>query len=202
MRPSFPALLAVTVLLTTPLPGTARDWQLLPDRSQLSFVATQQGARFRGRFEAFDAVIRLDPAAPGEGRIEATVRTASVNTQNAERDEYLRGADWFHSEQWPEARFVSTAIRPAADGGLVAEGRLSLRDVSRTVPFYFSFDAEGEDGRARLSGWLEIRRLRFGVGRGLWENTEWVGDEVRVEVELVLEPAGATQSRTAARSRK
>lgn len=46
----------------------------------------------------------------------------------------------------------------------------------------FSFDTS--DLEAHLSGSFEIKRLDFGMG---WPATNWVGDEVFVQVELDLE---------------
>jgi polyisoprenoid-binding protein YceI len=41
-----------------------------------------------------------------------------------------------------------------------------------------------------MSGTARLKRLDFGLGRGEWASTEWVGDDVDIRFELSLSPAG------------
>ncbi|RMF97624.1 MAG: polyisoprenoid-binding protein [Gammaproteobacteria bacterium] len=168
-------------------PAVACDWLVVSGGSEVGFIAEQQGARFRGGFERFAAEVDFDPAAPTDGRIVGIVFTASVDTQNAERDDYLRSADWFASERWPEARFESRSIRAGdAPGRFVADGLLQIRDASREAAFVFDFQSAPGSEQARLEGHIDIQRLDYGVGQGEWRNTDWVGNDVRIEVRLEL----------------
>lgn len=171
--------------LLASLPAAATEWQDGPD-SSLRFSAVQQGARFEGSFARFAARIDFDPDQPAAGSISADIDLGSVDTQYAERDEYLRDPEWFHIARWPEAQFRATAIEPAA-AGFVARGELTLRGVTQPVelPFTFTTTPAG----ARLEGTASLLRLDFGVGTGDWTNTQWVGNEVQVMVNLQLEPA-------------
>jgi polyisoprenoid-binding protein YceI len=47
-----------------------------------------------------------------------------------------------------------------------------------------SFEFEVSDSTAHFSGRFEIKRLDFGVG---WDSTNWIDDEVAVQVELDLQ---------------
>lgn len=192
MKISVHHYLGIVTLAFAAGPGLAGEWRPVAPESTVEFVAIQQGAKFRGRFESFDAAIRWASEAAELGRIEATVDTASVNSQNSERDDYLRGEDWFHVTQYPQAVFASNTICGDGDGEWIAAGELTLRDVTRPVEFRFRFEPDERTGDATLVGSFEIRRLEFGVGQGLWENTEWVGDEVRVEVKLRLQQTAGT----------
>ena len=58
-----------------------------------------------------------------------------------------------------------------------------------TVTFTFKPAADGHT--AVLSGGATIRRLDFGVGQGEWQDTKWVGNDVRIGFELVLGPGPA-----------
>ncbi len=70
----------------------------------------------------------------------------------------------------------------------MADGLLRMRDQTRPVTLAFTLE-QLPDGRLRFAGKTLIRRLEFGVGQGQWANTEWVGNEVTVQVDLVLETA-------------
>ncbi len=164
----------------------ASEWIMVPAESTLKFIAEQQGAKFEGQFESFSAAFTFDARHPAEGGLRGTIDTASVNTFNQERDDYLRSADWFDSARWPQAIFETISIEPADDGAWLANASLSLRDVTRPVKMTFSFTPPEGNTPGRLTGAVELLRLEFGVGQGVWTNTEWVGDAVRVEVDLSL----------------
>lgn len=167
-------------------PSRASEWIMVPEESTLKFIAEQQGARFEGQFDSFTAEFRFDTDQPAAGGLRGTIDTASVNTFNQERDDYLRGADWFDSTRWPQAIFEALSFEPAGDGEWMAHARLSLRDVTRPVTMKFSFTPPEGNAPGRLTGAVDLLRLEFGVGQGIWTNTEWVGDAVRVEVDLSL----------------
>jgi polyisoprenoid-binding protein YceI len=168
-------------------PAAAAEWQAGAG-STVRFAAVQQGARFEGGFTRFTARIDFDPDQPAAGNIAATIDLGSVDTQYAERDEYLREADWFHIARWPQAEFRATTIAAAATG-FVARGELTLRGVTRPVELAFTFTTT--PAGARLAGSASLQRLDFGVGSGDWTDTTWVGNEVQVMVDLQLVPAAA-----------
>lgn len=161
-------------------------YELIEDESTLTFTATQQGAKFTGRFREFDAIIDLDPESPSDGTVVGIVEMDSVATGDSERDGYLVGEEWFHASRWPRARFESESISRVEDGGYVAEGSLRLRDVTRPVTMRFEFTPPKDGEPGSFEGGFEIERLNFGVGQGEWESTEWVGNEVEIDVDLAL----------------
>ncbi len=166
----------------------APGWQVVADESRLTFTAIQQGAKFEGRFTDFSAEAQLDPDATHGGHISAVIATGSVDTANTERDDYLRGSDWFDVRRWPHAQFETTSIEKQPDGSYIAHARLTLRDQTRPVTMHFTLTPDDQDpSRWRLAGIVPLRRLNFGVGQGIWTDTTWVGDEVIVKVELVLQ---------------
>ena len=178
-----------TLLLALSLPPTAAmaaDWQLAPG-SRLGFTGSSQGESFEGHFGRFDARIHFDPAAPSAARFEVTIDTASVDTDNEERDATLLDADFFAVERWPQATWTAQGARAEGDG-FVADGALTLRGTSRTVPLAFRFTPS--DGGAVLEGSATLDRLAFGVGAGDWADAEVIAHEVRVRTRLLLRPAG------------
>jgi polyisoprenoid-binding protein YceI len=151
----------------------------------LTFEAIQAGAVFTGRFDRFRADIDFDPADPSACRFDVRIETASADTLESQRDEVLKGPDFFWVQQHPVATYTGRGCR--ADGkGYALDGELTLRGVTRIVPLRFTYapgeNAAGIEGSARLS------RLDFGVGQGEWQSTEWVGDAVTVRFDLLLSP--------------
>lgn len=163
--------------------ASAADWTLAADTSRVSFVGVQQGTKFTGRFEDFDATINFDPSAPETGSIAGSVRTESVNTRDHDRDAALLDGDWFDSGNYPESRFESESVTALDDGSFEARGELMLKGRSRPVTMSFTFTEEG--GTAKFNGAFTINRFDFNVGEG-WNDTSWVAQDVEVHIELDL----------------
>ncbi|MEM9208689.1 MAG: YceI family protein [Pseudomonadota bacterium] len=174
------ALLAVAVTGGQAQAETS-GWQLVADSSTVRFIGVQSGSGFRGRFRNFTAEIDFDPATPEAGRIVGVVGMDSARTGDAERDATLLEADWFDPENHPESRFESQRIEKLDDGTYAAHGTLTIIGNSNPVTMNFEFDVSGST--AEFSGSFDILRLDYGVG---WDSTNWIDNEVGVQVELEL----------------
>lgn len=161
----------------------ATQWTVQPRESKLTFVGTQGGAQFEGTFQRFTADIRFDPQDLAASRFDVKIDTASADTRDSERDDYLKGEDLLAVKQFPGAHYVAEQF--AAHGGkYAATGKLTLRNVTREVPIEFTF--EKKDGAAWLKGSAQLKRLDFGVGQGDWQDTSTVANEVQVNFVLQL----------------
>jgi len=162
--------------------AAASEWRVVPDSSNVRFIGVQEGSAFRGRFEGFTAMINFDPANPTAGKIIGVVTMDSAASGDAERDATLMEEDWFDPQNHPESRFESERIEQLDDGTFAAHGQLTIIGNSQPVTMLFEF--ETSDSTAHFSGSFEIKRLDFGVG---WESTNWIDDEVAVQVDLDLQ---------------
>lgn len=154
---------------------------------RLEFSATQAGAKFTGAFTRFRVALDFDPAEPDRGRLDVTVDVASLDSADPERDEILRGPDFFKVDEHRQAVFHAGRFERAGDGWR-APGDLTIRGVTKPVPVTFTIVPGG--GSPVMKGSATLQRLAFGLGQGEWASTEWVGDEVEVRFELRLQPAG------------
>jgi polyisoprenoid-binding protein YceI len=151
----------------------------------LLFSATQAGAKFTGAFKSFRVLFDFDPANPSKGSLDVTVETPSIDTQDAERDEILKGRDFFWTEKYPQAVFHAVRFEP--DGaGFRALGELSIRGAKKPATVHFTLAPAS--GVSIMKGTANLKRLDFGLGQGDWASTEWVGDGVEVRFELKLHP--------------
>ena len=163
-------------------PAGASEWRLVQDSSNVRFIGVQEGSAFRGRFEGFSAMIDFDPGNPTAGKIIGVVKMDSAKSGDAERDATLLEEDWFDPQNHPESRFESERIEQLDDGTFAAHGQLTLIGNSQPVTMLFEFEVA--DSTAHFSGTFEIKRLEFAVG---WDSTNWIDDEVAVQVELDLQ---------------
>jgi polyisoprenoid-binding protein YceI len=165
----------------------AAQWSMQPKESKLTFVGEQAGAQFEGAFDKFTADISFDPKNLPASRFDVKIDTASVNTQDGERDDTIKSADLFDVKRFPSAQYVADKFTDKGGNKYSATGKLTLRNVTRDVPIDFTF--ESKDGSAWLKGTAKIKRLDFGVGQGEWKDTSTVGNDVQVRFALRLKGA-------------
>jgi polyisoprenoid-binding protein YceI len=119
--------------LLLPAAVFARDWQVDAAKSSLTFKGSYQKEGFDGAFKKFDATIAYDAANPATSKFDVNVDLASADTGNGDRDDSLKGGDFFDVKKTPKAHFVTESFAKAADGGVEAKGSLTLRGQTRPV---------------------------------------------------------------------
>lgn len=142
-----------------------------------------------GRFNNFAGSFSYDEANPGAAKVEVTIKTASIDSNHAERDKHLRGKDFLEVDKFPEARFVSTAYKQNGDNTAVLSGNLTLHGVTRPVDIAVTQIGHGPDPwggyRRGFEGTTTLKLADFDIDYDL-------GPASR-EVELTLSIEGIRQ---------
>jgi polyisoprenoid-binding protein YceI len=124
-----------------------------------------------GTFKDIDGKFSFDAAKPEDSKIEFNVNTASVFTNNAERDKHISSKDFLEVDKFAKATFVSTSVKSTgknADGKDTADvtGDLTIHGVTKPVVVKATFLGEGKDPwggyRAGFEGTTSIKRSDFG----------------------------------------
>jgi polyisoprenoid-binding protein YceI len=145
-------------------------------------------ANVRGNFKEFEGTVVYDPADVTKSSVEVTIKTASIDTDNTQRDSHLRSADFFDAEKFPTITFKSKSVEKKGDG-YVLNGTLTLRGVSKDVAIPFEVLGVVKDpyGNTRLGahGELTINRMDYGVS---WSKSLDAGGlVVSEEVKILLD---------------
>src|SRR5689334_25012510 len=75
--------------------------------SRIGFVARHaMVTKVRGAFNEFDGKINIDGDKPENTTAEVTLKVASIDTRNAQRDGHLTTNDFLAVETYPEIKFV------------------------------------------------------------------------------------------------
>ena len=108
-------------------------WSIDPTHTQIEFSVRHMGlSTVRGRFNAFEGSVETDEVGnPIAIRID--IQTASIDTNNADRDAHLRSGDFFDADAHPTITFRSTHIVPTAGEGYTIRGDLSMHGVTKSV---------------------------------------------------------------------
>jgi polyisoprenoid-binding protein YceI len=122
-------------------------------------------SKVRGRFGTFSGRIVTGDDVTGSS-VTATVESASVDTGNERRDKDLRSAAFLDVVHHPLWTFRSTGVR-LDGGGLVVDGDLTVKGVTRPVSLAFEVNGIGPDQsggtRVGISAETTVNRSDFGV---------------------------------------
>lgn len=174
-------LLAVALSFATPaLAGPNDPWAIDPARSRIAFGAEQIGKLIAGRIGSWTGTIVLDPQNLAAARIDIRMDMRTVTTGARDVDDMLLGKDFLDAIRSPEARFTSDAVTRGSGDSYQARGKLTIREVTRDVTLPFTLRIE--NGRASARGNIGIKRLDYGVGRNEWAATNYVANEVAIDI--------------------
>ena len=187
----------------TEIPGyVTGKWTIDTVHSHVGFtVKHMMVSKVRGQFNIFDGeFVTADD--PFKSSLTARIDLRSIDTNNEQRDNHIRSADFFEVETHPEMTYVSTGIRQDPDGaGFIIDGDLTLRGVTRQVPLKLELEGFGPDPfggtRAGFSATGEINRTDFGVSYNgpVPGGGTVISEKVQIslDVEAVLQTEGQAQ---------
>jgi polyisoprenoid-binding protein YceI len=125
--------------MTTALPLKPGTWGFDPNHSGVHFKVRHLGlTNVRGRFNGIKSWLIVGPDLEATS-FGATIDIASIDTNQADRDQHLLGTDFFAAEAHPTMTFASTAIRPTGEGDYVADGDLTINGVTQPVTLNVEF---------------------------------------------------------------
>jgi len=183
-----PAAPAAAAAATSASASGATHYRQPATGGNLSFSFMQADAVNKGTFEKFLTDLVYDEKNLAASKLEVTVQIGSLATQDKDRDDTLKSADLLDAAQFPTARYTATSLARNAKGGIEAVGKLQLHGVTRDLRL--PLQIRGTTSGLEISGETSIRRLDYGVGRGDWKSTEWVGDEVKLQFKVPLTRTG------------
>lgn len=145
---------------------TAGTYTIDPTHTEISFSVRHLAiSKVRGHFQTFAGTVEIAEQIE-DSTASATIDVASINTNQAQRDEHLRTSDFFNVEEFPEMTFKSTGV--AVDGGdLTINGDLTLSGVTKPVTLEAEFGGATVDGygntKVGFEATTKINRQDFGV---------------------------------------
>ncbi len=165
-----------------------RTYTIDKAHSEATFQVRHLVTRVRGRFTDFAGTIEADQENPSRSSVKVTIQTASIDTDQPDRDTHLRSADFFKVDEFPTLSFVSTSISPAGGNIYTVVGNLTICGVTKPVMVPVTFLGKATDPwgnqRAGFEAEFTINRKDFGLtwNAALETGGFLVGDEVRISV--------------------
>lgn len=138
-----------------------------------------------GRFDDFSGAFTFDEKNPSASSIKVEIETASVNSNHAERDKHLRGADFLNVTAHPKASFESTSIDVDGNGKGVIKGKLTLNGVTKEITIDAEHIGGGDDPwggyRQGFAGTTKLSLADFGINYNLGPQSKEVELDLNIE---------------------
>ncbi|HTJ93237.1 MAG TPA: YceI family protein [Pararobbsia sp.] len=182
-------LVSATAIASSLSLGSPAFVQADAARSAVSVTIRHGEVPVVGHFTKFDAQVAFDPLEPKRAHAKVSIDVRSFDLGDQEASRRAKDHDWFDTDDYPYASFVSTSIVPAGGDRYSMTGRLTIRGRTQDVVVPVSVSS---DGTMRVfDGSLPVHRLRFGIGRSApaSEATE-VADEVTMRFRVVVPMRG------------
>lgn len=201
-------LLSIVLLATAAAPALAasHDFRFDTVHSQVLFSLSHLGySHPTGRLHVKSGFIRFDDDDWGRSQVDVVVDAASVDMGDAAWNDKLRSHEFFATERYPTAHFVSTRVEKTGDRAGVVHGKLTLLGATRPVDLTLKFNRAGVDpytfkSTIGFSATATLKRSDFGMSKYLPD----IGDavDVRIEVEGLRDRDAQGQAEQAAGATK
>jgi len=140
----------------------------------------------KGRFNDFNGEFTYDEKNPEKSSVDVTIKTASVDSNHAERDKHLRSGDFLNVSKYPTATFKSTKIVSTEKGEAQIHGDFTLNGVTKSIVIKAEEIGAGSDPwggfRRGFEGKTEIALKDYNINFNLGPASE--------KVELLLNIEG------------
>jgi polyisoprenoid-binding protein YceI len=152
-------------------------------KNSVTAVFKQMNVPVEGSFNHFTADVRFDPANVAASSAKLDVEVASFDIGAPEYNKEVAGDEWFDATHFPHATFVSTQIKPGANGAFTVAGKLTIKGKTTDVVVPVQYRKDGAN--QVFDGALPIKRLTYNIGSGEWKDTSVVADDVQIKFHIV-----------------
>jgi polyisoprenoid-binding protein YceI len=164
-------------------------WVLDPSHSEMLFkVKHLMITNVKGEFKKFNA--EIDGEDFKTASIKVTIETSSVSTNEENRDNHLKSADFFEVEKYKEITFEKTSFKQKDEEKAVLTGKLTIKGVTKEVKLDVEFGGINKDPwgneKAGFSISGKINRTDWGLNwnAALETGGVLVSNEVRIDAEV------------------
>ncbi|HTF89097.1 MAG TPA: YceI family protein [Planctomycetota bacterium] len=175
------ALSAASPAPVAPLPSLApATWEVDAVHSAVVFKVLHVGvSNFYGRFNKLTGTVVMNDEKPAESKVELTIPTDSVDTNNDDRNKHLMSPDFFNAKEFPEIKFVSKSAKKDGDKKWKVDGDLTLHGVTKPLSVVVDMVGTADTIMGKRAGFdvtFKVKRSDFGMKEAL----DTLGDEITV----------------------
>lgn len=169
------------------------SWSLDPAHSEITFkVKHLMIANVKGEFSKFDVRVQANDDSFNQSVISAGIDISSIYTNNADRDNHLKSADFFDAEKFPTIEFASTSFSQLDEENARLTGNLTIKGVTKEVVLEVETGGISKDPWGQIKAGFtvngKINRSDFGLtwNAALETGGVLVSEEVKIQAEIQL----------------
>ncbi len=160
------------------------EYTLDPAHAALIFkVDHLELSTYVGRFNSFDASLDFDPKNVAATRLSGVVDMNSMDTNDSELEDTIKGTDWFDVAQFPQATFDTTNVQVLDDSRFEFTGDLTFRGITKPVTLTATFNGGADNF---LTGKYTLGFTAMGSFKrsdyGMDSFAGIIGDEINLEI--------------------
>ena len=168
-----------------------KKWTIDPTHSEIGFkVKHMMFTNVKGHFDDYSAAIDFNDDLK-DANLQFEAKINSITTNNADRDNHLKSADFFDVDQYPTLNFKSTKIEGNGSEYAIT-GDLTIKGVTKPVKLNAEFSGLMTDpwGNTKVGLNIDgkINRKDFGLtyNAALETGGVLVGEDVNLNAEIQL----------------
>jgi polyisoprenoid-binding protein YceI len=148
--------------VASPAAAQGQKYLITPQNSKVEFIGSKVTGKHNGSFGDFSGQVDY-AGSPENSRVTITIKTESITTDTPDLTKHLKTADFFDVAKFPEATFVSTAIKAGGDNGAThtVTGNLTMHGVTRAITFPATINVTPDAATVESS--FSINRKDFGI---------------------------------------
>ncbi len=162
-------LLTLAAFLTVALTNAQEaNWGFDPTHSNVRFAVSHMViSEVEGNFDGYNGTVRSSKADFSDAVVKFTIDVKTINTNDAKRDEHLRGADFFDVDKYPNIEFRSTSIKSVGKNKYKITGDFTMMGVTKEVTFDLKYNGTVVDPwgntKAGFKATTTINRTDWGL---------------------------------------
>ena len=175
----------------TDLTTLTGDYTLDTAHSRVGFLARHaMVTKVRGLFKEFDGHLHIDGSDPNRSSAEVTIQVASIDSQQADRDNHLRSADFFDVANYPTITFKSTKAEQVDGDSYRLTGDLTIKGITHPVALELAFVGATDDPwgsfRIGFEGSVVVNRRDWGLSWNMPLDTGGllVSEKITIELDI------------------
>ncbi|MCM2427485.1 YceI family protein [Streptomyces sp. RKAG337] len=180
-----------TVPAASDLSHLTGEYTVDPTHSEIGFsVRHAMVTTVRGQFAEYEGALHLDGSNPHLSTAELVIKVASIDTNQAQRDEHLRTGDFFDAPAFPEITFRSTDAERLGEDSYRMTGDLTIKGTTRPVTLDLAYNGSAKDlygnERVGFEGTAKIDRTDWGLNYNAALETGGVliGEQVKLRFDI------------------
>ena len=169
---------------------TKSTWAIDPTHSEIGFkVKHMMFTNVSGKFNQFEATIENDEDAFETSQINFSADVNSIDTANDDRDNHLKGTDFFDVENFAKLTFVSTSVKKVTAVEYQIIGDLTIKGITKSIALEAEYGSPIKDpwGNTKIGLSLtgKINRKDFGLtwNAALETGGVLVGEDIKLAIE-------------------